>query len=147
MELICPALAASYQCVQGRGQDLTPGGALEQQIRFVPLLHLSALHLSDGQARKTNRQVDWNAAYSRRAEDDVRLSFCAACEEEPEGRDRTWRKVATSGRAGRLLERKQVGKRKGGRQAEKQRAGAGFRNPPLHLLVVYSFMFSHRLTS
>lgn len=39
----------------------------------------------------------------------------------------------------------QVGERKGGRQAEKQRERAGVGNPPLHLLVIYSFMFSRRL--
>lgn len=52
-----PALAASYQHVLGRGSGLTPGGALEQQIRVVPLLHLSALHLSNRQARKADRQT------------------------------------------------------------------------------------------
>lgn len=61
------------------------------------------------------------------------------CEEEPEGKDRRRRKVAAWGG---LLERKQVGKRKGGRQAWKERATAGVGNPPLHLLVIYSFMFS-----
>lgn len=58
------------------------------------------------------------------------------------------------------LKKKQVGKegavtrkeiqaeereRGGGRQAEQQRERAGVGNPPLHLLVIYSFMFSRRL--
>jgi len=48
---------------------------------------------------------------------------------------------------GPLLERKYRLEREGegGRQAEKQRERAGVENPPLHLLVIYSFMFSRRL--
>lgn len=43
---------------------------------------------------------------------------------------------------GTLLERKH---RKGGRQKQRDRAGVG--NPPLHLLVIYSFMLSRRLAT
>lgn len=51
---------------------------------------------------------------------------------------------------GLLLERKyRLEREKGGReverQAEKQRERAGVGNPPLHLLVIYSFMLSRRL--
>lgn len=48
---------------------------------------------------------------------------------------------------GLLLEREYrlAREREAGRQAEKQRERAGVGNPPLHLLVIYSFMFSRRL--
>lgn len=63
---------------------MTPGGALEQQIRVVPLLHLSALHLSDRRARKKDKQAGRRACglLQRQADDDVRLSLCAAEERE-----------------------------------------------------------------
>lgn len=53
-----------------------------------------------------------------------------------------------AGREGAVTRKEiQVGVREGerGRQAEKQRERAGVGNPPLHLLVIYSFMFSRRL--
>lgn len=45
-----------------------------------------------------------------------------------------------------LLERKyRLERKRGRRQAKKQRKRAGVGNPPLHLLVIYSFMFSRHL--
>lgn len=62
------------------------------------------------------------------------------------GKPMHWRKYRLGG-CGLLLERKYrlEREREGGRQAEKQRERAGVGNPPLHLLVIYSFMFSCRL--
>lgn len=73
------------------------------------------------------------------AEEDVRLSLSVIVRRSQ--RERIEGDVR-SRLGGGVLERKQVGKRKGGRQAWKERATAGVGNPPLHLLVIYSFMFS-----